>query len=101
MIGRHPLQDLAVASYVPNDVSLLGGHDTSTIPPYGRNTSTAVTQIPSMLLLTGPNYSGKSIYLKQVKGRTTSNNKDADGTTGSFGCIPGSHREVSQTRSFL
>ncbi|CAK4028600.1 related to DNA mismatch repair mutS [Lecanosticta acicola] len=45
--GRHLLQELTVPSFIPNDTFL------------------AATP-PSMLLLTGPNYSGKSVYLKQV-----------------------------------
>ncbi|PYH68173.1 MutS family protein MSH5 [Aspergillus vadensis CBS 113365] len=66
--GRHILQELTVSSYVPNDTFLVGRR-TQGEPPgplhlipnphesdYG----------PSMLLLTGPNYSGKSVYMKQV-----------------------------------
>lgn len=96
MIRRHPLQELAVASYVPNDVSLLGGRGTPNTPQDDRNRSTVVSQSPSMLLLTGPNYSGKSVYLKQVGTVRTSQNNDADGITGSFDSVPGAHREVSQ-----
>jgi len=45
--GRHPLQELTVALFVPNDVQLGPGHGV-------------------MKILTGPNASGKSVYLKQV-----------------------------------
>ena len=51
--GRHLLQEMVVPSFVANDTYLVGGN--------GRNTAG-----PSMLLLTGPNYSGKSVYQKQV-----------------------------------
>ena len=44
---RHPLQELCVSQFVPNDTCFDDEH--------GR-----------MKILTGPNASGKSIYLKQV-----------------------------------
>lgn len=67
--GRHILQELTVSSFVPNDTLLVGGigrdarsgHDTD-IPRLTGSTH----ELPSMLVLTGPNYSGKSVYLKQV-----------------------------------
>ncbi|ETN41594.1 uncharacterized protein HMPREF1541_03530 [Cyphellophora europaea CBS 101466] len=46
--GRHLLQEMVVSSYVTNDTSL--GGDRS----------------PNVLILTGPNYSGKSVYQNQV-----------------------------------
>lgn len=55
--GRHPLQELVVPSFVPNGCDLLGGAGIS---------SPAVCEQTRMLALTGPNHSGKSIYLKQV-----------------------------------
>ncbi|KAJ4450533.1 hypothetical protein ANN_01960 [Periplaneta americana] len=45
--GRHPLQELCVDSYVPNDI--LSGDQQSLVK-----------------IITGPNASGKSVYLKQV-----------------------------------
>ncbi|KAI1610151.1 DNA mismatch repair protein MSH5 [Exophiala viscosa] len=54
--GRHLLQELCVPSYVPNDTFLVGGGGEDPDAPDG----------PCMLLLTGPNYSGKSVYQKQV-----------------------------------
>ena len=60
--ASHMLQELTVSSYVPNDTVLCGGSenvDTSTL-------GASENQYPSMLLLTGPNYSGKSVYMKQV-----------------------------------
>ncbi|KAK6373690.1 hypothetical protein LTS17_008183 [Exophiala oligosperma] len=54
--GRHLLQEKSVPSFVPNDTFILGGGGEDEHAPVG----------PSMLLLTGPNYSGKSVYQKQV-----------------------------------
>ncbi|KAL1885536.1 hypothetical protein Plec18167_001030 [Paecilomyces lecythidis] len=69
--GRHLLQELTVPSYVPNDTSILGGHGTHGSPGINERLSGVigsheVYEGPSMLLLTGPNYSGKSVYMKQV-----------------------------------
>lgn len=66
--GRHPLQELTVPSYVANDCYLTGGsghlnHEGSS----SCNTQDSEEiDGPSMLLMTGPNYSGKSVYLKQT-----------------------------------
>ncbi|UNI15285.1 hypothetical protein JDV02_001828 [Purpureocillium takamizusanense] len=54
--GRHPLQELVVPSFVPNSCDIRGGGTS-------RSTPQESTQV---LALTGPNHSGKSIYLKQV-----------------------------------
>ena len=79
--SSHPLQELTVPVYVPNDTILVGG--------CGRPSPTESHEVqagngkanrgvsheipdsdalegPSMLMMTGPNYSGKSVYLKQV-----------------------------------
>jgi DNA mismatch repair protein MSH5 len=52
--GRHLLQEMVVPSFVANDTYIVGGD--------GQN----LTDAPNMILLTGPNYSGKSVYQKQV-----------------------------------
>lgn len=78
--GRHPLQELTVSSYVANDTYLVGGAGNE--PEVGdmdaltsQEAAVASPQLfprrqqaegPSMVLMTGPNYSGKSVYLKQV-----------------------------------
>ncbi|KAI7346943.1 hypothetical protein KC354_g14102 [Hortaea werneckii] len=78
--GRHPLQEMTVPAFVSNDTYLVGGEGNEpdsaqfeALTSQGPNV--AVTQGacprdaregPSMVLMTGPNYSGKSIYLKQV-----------------------------------
>ena len=68
---RHLLQEMTVPSFILNDAFLMGGKgaasgrpesvgsDSTTIP-YGDLNG------PSMILLTGPNYSGKSVYQKQT-----------------------------------
>lgn len=62
--GRHPLQELVVPSFIANDTLLLGGlgdeqDDRSIITDEMR-------ELPSVMVMTGPNHSGKSVYLKQV-----------------------------------
>ncbi|KAK4560402.1 hypothetical protein LTR86_005598 [Recurvomyces mirabilis] len=78
--GRHPLQEQTVPSYVANDTFLVGGSGSEPyqeqvqdvmIQEQGHVASTpaasrAIASGPSMAILTGPNYSGKSVYLKQV-----------------------------------
>ncbi|KAL6169067.1 hypothetical protein ACJQWK_05427 [Exserohilum turcicum] len=78
--GRHMLQELLVSSFVANDTTLRGGEGhqgaNEDRPHYGIGeqvlTSSAPyhayphKDAPSILILTGPNYSGKSVYLKQV-----------------------------------
>jgi DNA mismatch repair protein MSH5 len=63
--GRHALQELAVSSFIDNDCRLAGGPgpDTSYSSEWDAE---SVELDPSMLVLTGPNHSGKSVYLKQV-----------------------------------
>jgi DNA mismatch repair protein MSH5 len=72
--GRHPLQELTVASYVANDTFLQGGpghrsfvDETTTAGSDYLNPSSVNEECgPSLLMMTGPNYSGKSVYLKQI-----------------------------------
>ncbi|OAG34975.1 hypothetical protein AYO21_10862 [Fonsecaea monophora] len=56
--GRHLLQEMTVPSFVANNTLIVGGDGDG-------NRDTDPTG-PSMILLTGPNYSGKSVYQKQV-----------------------------------
>ncbi|KAG5978521.1 hypothetical protein E4U55_006128 [Claviceps digitariae] len=53
--GRHPLQELTVPSFIPNHCKLSGEQEQGQGPAPGR-----------CMVVTGPNSSGKSIYLKQV-----------------------------------
>jgi DNA mismatch repair protein MSH5 len=87
--GRHILQELTVPSYVANDTNIAGSNDKvksedgiedveenlSNRPhPMSSYASKAhdsspqfdASNAPSLLILTGPNYSGKSVYLKQI-----------------------------------
>lgn len=63
--GRHPLQELLVPSFIPNDCVMTGG------PGELDEHKVFVSSMqeakgPSLLMLTGPNNSGKSIYMKQI-----------------------------------
>lgn len=66
--GRHPLQELTVPSYVANDCYLTGGSGSVNHEGSSSCNTQDLEEIdgPSMLLMTGPNYSGKSVYLKQT-----------------------------------
>ncbi|KAM0245064.1 hypothetical protein ACHAP5_005736 [Fusarium lateritium] len=55
--GRHPLQELVVPAFVPNSCHLFSG---------SLNTTQLDDDSPQALILTGPNHSGKSVYLKQT-----------------------------------
>jgi DNA mismatch repair protein MSH5 len=67
--GRHLLQELTVASYVANDCSIAGGvgdeGEEDLIAPTGTTLLQESVERPGMVIMTGPNYSGKSVYLKQ------------------------------------
>lgn len=53
-----------VPSFIPNDTLLLGGPGDGTADE--TIVSDAMGEVPSVLVMTGPNHSGKSIYLKQI-----------------------------------
>ncbi|KAI4754544.1 hypothetical protein E4T52_13305 [Aureobasidium sp. EXF-3400] len=69
---RHILQEKVVPNFIPNDTLLAGGegdsaikqHEGSSVVPQYHTEDGSV--VPSMILVTGPNFSGKSVYLKQV-----------------------------------
>ncbi|KAF2639892.1 hypothetical protein P280DRAFT_402438 [Massarina eburnea CBS 473.64] len=64
--GRHILQERALdSSFIPNDSILVGGSGGNDERQEHRRRASR-TSGASMLILTGPNYSGKSVYLKQV-----------------------------------
>jgi DNA mismatch repair protein MSH5 len=70
--GRHLLQELSVPTYIPNDTHIQAVRTTTEsnaggLTDDGRSSSCfGSEQGPAMLILTGPNYSGKSVYMKQV-----------------------------------
>lgn len=73
--GRHPLQELVVSTYVPNDCEISGGNvdgnSTNSIgSPETAPRSAAETLVNrhqgSVVVLTGPNHAGKSVFVKQV-----------------------------------
>lgn len=72
--GRHLLQELTVSAFIANDTFIIGGKGTErseSLSTVGRHSSRSETNNlqgsgPSMVLMTGPNCSGKSVYLKQV-----------------------------------
>ncbi|UPX10844.1 uncharacterized protein EKO05_0001482 [Ascochyta rabiei] len=72
--GRHIIQERTAPSFVPNDTSIVGGPGDKGLDAgqqYGSSSDLQGNSMTyeggaSMLVLTGPNYSGKSVYLKQV-----------------------------------
>lgn len=70
MQPRHLLQEMTVPTYIANDAYLVGGRGRERSQTVDSDNSTIRSTVdaegPSMVLLTGPNYSGKSVYQKQV-----------------------------------
>ncbi|CAO3701803.1 unnamed protein product [Rhizopus microsporus] len=77
--GRHPLQELCVDVFIPNDTHLEGGKGfeyaqdslslfTKSVRASDQNeaSKSTSTAINSIQVVTGANFSGKSVYLKQV-----------------------------------
>ena len=75
-ILRHLLNELATGTHIPNDTLIVGGNGPEELEAVTRSSeeprpsqhdqAAEPTDGPSMIVMTGPNYSGKSIYLKQV-----------------------------------
>ncbi|KAF2963891.1 hypothetical protein GQX73_g9690 [Xylaria multiplex] len=67
--GRHPLQELVTPSFIPNHCFMAGGTGNHIHEREDVSSSDVVDNLPvapSTVILTGPNHSGKSVYLKQV-----------------------------------
>ncbi|KAH9941054.1 muts domain V-domain-containing protein [Amylocystis lapponica] len=66
--GRHPLQELVVDSLVPNDAFVVGGAGVGTFntPEDSSNSDEGEHEHNSIVICTGANASGKSVYLKQI-----------------------------------
>ncbi|NJK41085.1 MAG: DNA mismatch repair protein MutS [Acaryochloridaceae cyanobacterium SU_2_1] len=64
--GRHPVveQSLPAGFFVPNDTHL--GRPQTVTAMAGATVSPAIKDLPDLIILTGPNASGKSCYLRQV-----------------------------------
>lgn len=63
--GRHLLQELVVPSFIANDTCLHGGPGDNPEDNSIAGGGTA-EDLPRLMVMTGPNHSGKSVYLKQV-----------------------------------
>jgi DNA mismatch repair protein MSH5 len=74
--GRHLLQELTVSAFIANDTFIVGGDGIDRSDPRPESSleqqspcpgaTTQEVAGPNVILMTGPNYSGKSVYLKQV-----------------------------------
>ncbi|KAJ7505221.1 muts domain V-domain-containing protein [Mycena galericulata] len=63
--GRHPLQEQVVDTFVPNDAHLAGGSGNRSVL-VGDEATNEAEEWNSVVLCTGANACGKSVYLKQV-----------------------------------
>lgn len=66
--GRHLLQEFGSENFVPNDCSLAGGSGTGSESQHREDVDRLglAADSPSAIVVTGPNHSGKSVYLKQA-----------------------------------
>ncbi|KAJ3837138.1 muts domain V-domain-containing protein [Lentinula raphanica] len=69
--GRHPLQELVVDTFVPNDARITGGDGRYSMFKDSTDSDTALEENElkiwnSVLMCTGANACGKSVYLKQI-----------------------------------
>ncbi|XP_078157852.1 MUTS-homolog 5 isoform X3 [Carex rostrata] len=87
--GRHPLQEMTVDTFVPNDTIILSNERIN--------------------IITGPNYSGKSIYIKQVAlvvflshiGSFVPANSATVGLTDRIFCAMGSKLMTAEQSTFM
>ncbi|TCD61354.1 MutS protein msh5 [Steccherinum ochraceum] len=67
--GRHPLHELLVDSFVPNDIDVAGGGCAGSRRPLNEEDESELDseeELNSVVVCTGANACGKSVYLKQV-----------------------------------
>ena len=66
--GRHLLREFCSGTFVPNNCSLAGGYGTDPEEQRdeGVDLQSILSDAPSAIVVTGPNHSGKSMYLKQA-----------------------------------
>ncbi|KAL1896485.1 hypothetical protein Cpir12675_002774 [Ceratocystis pirilliformis] len=64
--GRHPLQELVVPVFISNDCNLAGGIGKDSPIDSGSAIVSESGDPPRTLVITGPNHSGKSVYMKHV-----------------------------------
>ncbi|KAI0076331.1 hypothetical protein K474DRAFT_1708271 [Panus rudis PR-1116 ss-1] len=68
--GRHPLQEIVVDTFVPNDAYVVGGDYSPSAEPVdsdqGIVTDEEEHEKNSVVVCTGANACGKSVYLKQI-----------------------------------
>lgn len=64
--GRHPLQELSVKVYVENDICCVGSGPMDETQADHSHADQENEEQPNLILMTGANYSGKSVYLKQA-----------------------------------
>ncbi|KZV73807.1 hypothetical protein PENSPDRAFT_648571 [Peniophora sp. CONT] len=69
--GRHPLQEQVVDTFVPNSITLVGGAGNGIYPVLRERSDESEevednTNVHSVMVCTGANGCGKSIYLKQT-----------------------------------
>ncbi|KAJ2929766.1 hypothetical protein H1R20_g7314, partial [Candolleomyces eurysporus] len=61
--GRHPLHELILDAFVANDARVIGGAGVGASPDYPDESE---DEWNSVLLCTGANACGKSVYMKQI-----------------------------------
>lgn len=64
--GRHPLQELGAKTFVENDIFCVGSEMDQTLGAQDTDRTIEEPEHPNLILLTGANYSGKSVYLRQA-----------------------------------
>ncbi|KAL5040442.1 hypothetical protein RTP6_007446 [Batrachochytrium dendrobatidis] len=64
--GRHPLKELCIDAFIENDTHIGCSHQDTTATHSTQCHADASLSNAKMMLITGANFSGKSVYLQQV-----------------------------------